>query len=940
MTIRVKIIITIVLTSVVIVFFGLFTGFTYSQTNLDNTISSNLETVADIADNYVTAEIDLLKNDAAEVARNVASKPDDKQREQALVGQIASVRENNFCFISLSVYDRSGQLKYASGITTPPENILSVADVQKAYTGEAVLSTTVPDDKQKLVIYVCVPLGNDILAAAIPGNYFSELLKSYVIWQSGHIFIDDAEGTIIANPREDWVFERYNFIKMSEDDPSYEDVAATVKRAIQGESGVAEFSINGVPRYCAFKPITGSKVGWVLGVIAPASESPARDQSRSLMLVGLICLVLSVIAAFISGRFIEKPYNEIKQLREEAQHESAAKTNFLANMSHEMRTPLNAVIGLSELMIGDDTLDEAHKESTEKIHAAGLTLLGIVNDILDMSKVESGQFELIADEYDTPSLINDTVTLNIMRIESKPVEFRLHVDENLPCRLFGDELRVKQIFNNILSNAFKYTREGVVDWTIGFDIETSAEGEKKFFLVSEVKDTGIGIKEEDQSRIFGEYNQVNTKANRKIEGTGLGLTITKKMLERMGGSITFESTYRVGSTFIIRIPQQMVQSAPIGREVVERLAHFVYSDAKGRHGDKLMRVKMPYARVLVVDDVPTNLDVARGILKPYDMQVDCVLSGQAAIDLIKRANPKYDAILMDHMMPGMDGVEAVQHIRNDIDSDYARNVPILALTANAIKGNEELFLTNGFQAFLTKPIDLTAMDAALRKWVRNRNKEAEMKAGEEADVNEEISSGLQTIPAVFPIISGLDMHAGLELFSGDEEMYIEVLKSFAETTPDLLNSVRSFDEAETDNYAIIVHGIKSSSRSIGAIYLSQQAEDLEKAAKAHELYYIERNHDAFIADADALVNALQDALKDMMAANPKPTRDKADTDTLRALLEASKAFDVDGVDDIMVELNKYKYEDPAAEGLVEWLKDQVKNSGFKNIAEELSSILG
>jgi signal transduction histidine kinase/CheY-like chemotaxis protein len=873
MTIRIRVILIIVLTSMVIVAFGIFTGFAYTQDNLEKTIQSDLMTVADITDNYVTAEINLLKSNAADAAQKVAAAPDDSLRETVLKEQVRIAAAGNSDFISMSVYDKSGLLKYASGTTSPPRNILDAADVQKAYEGEAVLSTTVPDAEQGIVIFVCVPMGGEVFAAVIPGDYFSKLLEPYVIWKSGHIFIDDSEGTIIANPRPEWVAERFNFIDIAKTDDSFESVAKVVKKAISGKTGFAEFSIDDIPRYCAYKPITGSKVGWILGVVAPVSESPVRDSTSSLLMVALICFVLSIVAALISGRILERPYEEIKRLREEADSANEAKTNFLANMSHEMRTPLNAVVGLSELMLGEDEVKGELLENTEKVHVAGLTLLNLVNDILDMSKVEAGQLDIEPVEYDLPSLINDTVTLNIIRIESKPVEFRLHVDDHLPSRLLGDEMRVKQVVSNVLSNAFKYTREGTVDWTIGFEYEQNERGEKQFVLVSEFKDTGIGIKEEDQEKIFGEYSQVNTRANRKIEGTGLGLAITKRIVEKMGGSIQLESTYRIGSIFTIRIPQSVISEVPIGSEVTDRLQAFRYNDKRQRRGDKLVRVKMPYAKVLVVDDVRTNLDVARGILKPYDMQVDGVMSGEEAIDLVRKGEPVYDAIFMDHMMPGMDGVETVQHIRADIGSEYAKTVPILALTANAIKGNENFFLANGFQAFLTKPIDLSAMDAALRQWVRDRSKEEAGKAdGEPAKADNAPApgnaSGSDNAPAadnapgspVMPVIPGLDMAKGLETFSGDEEIYFGVLRTYAETTPDLLKIARSVDETGLDDYAVAVHGVKSSSRSIGANNLGNLAEALEKAAKAHELYYVTEKNPAFIAEADTLITALKSAL--------------------------------------------------------------------------------
>jgi CheY-like chemotaxis protein len=354
------------------------------------------------------------------------------------------------------------------------------------------------------------------------------------------------------------------------------------------------------------------------------------------------------------------------QAQEEAVAGTEAKSNFLANMSHEMRTPLNAIIGFSELELGKENDEEKEKtekqENLEKIYTSGVTLLGIINDILDISKISSGHYELIPVVYDIPSLINDTIVLNIIRIGSKPISFVLDVDENIPSRLLGDELKIKQILNNLLSNAFKYTKEGSVTLKIRCKPETtqplnSLNPDDPVILELNVTDTGIGIHPDDLNKIFSDYTQVDVQKNRHIEGTGLGLAITKQLIELMGGSIKVESDYGKGSTFNVWIKQGYVNDVIIGSVVAENLKNFKYSMSRQVRNKNLARAWIPYANVLVVDDVSTNLDVARGMLKPYGMVVDCVKSGQEAIDLIKSQNIIYNAIFMDHMMPEMDGIE-------------------------------------------------------------------------------------------------------------------------------------------------------------------------------------------------------------------------------------------------------------------------------------------
>ena len=410
-----------------------------------------------------------------------------------------------------------------------------------------------------------------------------------------------------------------------------------------------------------------------------------------------------------------------KELRiavENAEKANQAKSIFLSNMSHEMRTPMNVVVGLTDLMLEEDDPTINLKNNLKKISTAGNTLLGLINDVLDISKIEAGKFELTSVQYEIPSLLNDIITLNMIRIESKPLAFRLDINENLPCILCGDDLRIKQIINNLLSNAFKYTQKGTV--TLGINCER--EGADDVRMSVWVSDTGIGIREEDLKKLFTDYSQVDVLANRQIEGTGLGLSITKMLVNQMDGEIFVESKYGEGSTFRFHIIQKFVSDRAIGAETTENLRNFRYAEDKRKAAKNLVRPDLSYASVLVVDDMPNNLDVASALLGKYKMRVDCVSSGQEAIDRIIDGEPVYDAIFMDHMMPVMDGVEATMKIRA-IGTKYAMTIPIIALTANAIAGNEQMFLSNDFQAFLAKPINVLSLDSIVQRWVRDKSRE-------------------------------------------------------------------------------------------------------------------------------------------------------------------------------------------------------------------------
>jgi PAS domain S-box-containing protein len=398
---------------------------------------------------------------------------------------------------------------------------------------------------------------------------------------------------------------------------------------------------------------------------------------------------------------------------EEAKSASEAKSRFIANMSHEMRTPMNVIVGITDLMLEDNAAPEI-KNNLRKVNTAANTLLGLINDVLDISKIEAGKLELMPVQYDVPSLLNDIININMIRIGDKPIAFRLDIDDKLPCTLYGDDLRVRQIANNLLSNAFKYTRSGTV--TLGMSCKRG-DGEDVWMTVY-VNDTGIGIREEDQKRLFSDYNQVDTRTNRQVEGTGLGLSITKKLVELMDGDISVKSEYGVGTTFSLHVRQGFVNDKIIGPETAVNLRSFNYMDNRKQTYEKFTRSNLSNAHVLVVDDIDINLEVVSAMLSKYKMRVDCVLSGQDAIERVKLGEPAYNAIFMDHMMPGMDGMEATAKIRA-IGTEYAKKVPIIALTANAIAGNEQMFLENGFQAFIPKPINAVNLDTVINKWIHD-----------------------------------------------------------------------------------------------------------------------------------------------------------------------------------------------------------------------------
>jgi len=621
-----------------------------------------------------------------------------------------------------------------------------------------------------------------------------------------------------------------------------------------------------------------------------------------------------------------------KEMEDAAQSASRAKSNFLANMSHEMRTPLTAVLGLTELTLEVAHLDDETHSNLIKVYRSGETILNLVNDILDISKIEADKLELNPHKYDLPSLLNDTITQSALYSEEKPIELVLNIDEELPNYLFGDELRIRQILNNLLSNAFKFTKEGTVELGIQCEREDSV-----IWLTAWVSDTGSGIKPEDMDKLFTLYSKMeeengrNTQ-NRRTEGTGLGLSISKKVAEMMEGFITAESEYGKGSKFTVKLKQQFVSDEVIGKDVVESLKKFDYS-MKRFENAKMSRVNLSYAKVLIVDDNSTNLDVAKGLMGLYGMEVDCVTGGQIAIDVIKDEKIKYDAIFMDHMMPEIDGVEATRVIRNEIGTAYAKEIPIIALTANAIVGNEEMFLSKGFQAFIAKTIDLSRLDVVLRQWVRDKEKEALLP---DKIINIE-AKRLQERRILREDIPGLDMDRGIAHFGFSEDAYYKMLQSYAKNTRSLLYIIQNVDRDNLESYGVTVHGIKGSSRGIFAKKAGDEAEALENAVAAGNYDFVRANNGKFLVLLETLLSDIEGALI-RSGIEKKPVKNKPDHAMLVKLLDACNEFDIDEIDNVMDEINAFDYKED--DGLVVKLRESLGQGKYKQVKDILTELTG
>ena len=541
-----------------------------------------------------------------------------------------------------------------------------------------------------------------------------------------------------------------------------------------------------------------------------------------------------------------------KNMLEEVVRANEAKSQFLANMSHEIRTPINGILGMDSVLL-KECHDENLREYAKNIQSAGQSLLSIINDILDISKIESGKMEILTIRYQLFSVLNDCYNLTKIKLQNKPVSFIMQINEKLPSWLYGDEVRIRQIINNFLSNAVKYTKEGNITFELDFEEKT----DEQILLVITVRDTGIGIKEEDLGKLFESFTRIEEKRNRNIEGTGLGLNLTKNLVNLMGGEVFAESTYGKGSCFTAKIPQKIADAKPMGDFGKRYQQYLSTSD------DDKLSFLAPDARILVVDDVTMNLKVVEGLLKATKIQIDTAVSGSECLECVKTT--PYQMIFLDHMMPEMDGLETLEHMKNLADNPNAQT-PVIMLTANAIVGAKEEYIEAGFTDYLTKPIRETELLEMILKYLPEElvcenggqgiEKSQDAQDMEQPEAGGEGAEPLQRLEQ----LEGLDVKTGLIYCMNEEDFYIEMLQEFLQA--DKASQLKHFlAEEDWDNYRTTVHALKSTSLTIGAAHLSGEAKALETAAKEGNMDYIRSHHDGVMDEYKELTDHLKEILE-------------------------------------------------------------------------------
>ncbi len=681
-----------------------------------------------------------------------------------------------------------------------------------------------------VIISICKALSNknDVLGLDLTLSGVQETVEDIQISGNGYGFILNYDGTVIAHKDSSEKGKNYS------EDPDRKELYEAM---MSTEKGNFEMVIDGKKCTVFVDEVLNQ---WHLAIVV--EKSALLKSTWSVLTVSVLVglLVFALISVFyiigyrherkVNKRMEEMNANEQKREYEAkllmlekkaADTANKAKSDFLADMSHEIRTPINAVLGMNEMILRESK-DDQILEYSSNIKSAGNTLLSIINNILDFSKIEDGKMTLVPVEFDVAELINNLVNTISERARLKGLEFIVEVDETIPSKLCGDDVRISQIVMNLLTNAVKYTESGSVTLRVMNNGTVGGDANLRF----EVADTGIGIKDEDLSKLFESFKRIDEKRNRHIEGTGLGISIVCKLLAMMDSKLDVESKYAIGSTFGFDLRLRIVDQEPLGR----------YDGRKktvSGHGEEV-HLHAPDARVLVTDDNAMNLKVAENFMKIFGIKPVTCSSGKETIELMKK--DKFDIVFLDHMMPQMDGIETLKVLK---DEDLLNGATVIALTANAVVGAEGQYLSAGFDGYLSKPITIQDLEKTLRKYLPQGSVEDR---AQDAEEEKPASVSLDKVRSL-----GLNVDAGLMYTCSDEDFYLELLTDYARSADDKCSELSSYlEKGDLKNYEILVHSLKSASKTVGADELSDRAKALEEASRDQNTDFVNANHESFV----------------------------------------------------------------------------------------------
>ncbi|MDR1021256.1 MAG: response regulator [Synergistaceae bacterium] len=673
-------------------------------------------------------------------------------------------------------------------------------------------------------------------------------IKAYKVADTGYGMLTDDSFGVLTHPKGEYVGRHIREV------PGY----AGVYEKMEGMEGgvLVERLYDGEAEQIGFFSLLEN--GWCLGIIAPV-QYYYSEVKRMIPVIALLSATFALILCCILIRMSEA--------RIRSEEESRSKSTFLARMSHEIRTPMNAIVGMSELAQREYGSGQA-LEYIASIRHAGSDLLSIINDILDFSKVESGRFQITPYSYETASMLNDVLAITGVRAREKSLDMITEIDPDIPCKLIGDEVRVRQVLLNLLSNAVKYTNKGGV----AFFAKSECAGRDEVTLTFTVEDSGIGIKPEHMGDLFGDFVRLNSKGTKHVEGTGLGLSISRSLCLSMGGDITVESEYGKGSAFTATVRQSVADWAP---------ASFTGKGISGKEPTG-PPFTAPGFRALIVDDIRTNLAVAKGFLSPFKMDITTCTSGREAIEAAR--GRAFGMVFIDHMMPEMDGIETARAIR---ELRGYGNVPLIALTANAMTGMREMFLSKGFDDYLSKPMEAPKLNEVMERWVPH---------GVRAAIPDDAPDAAQE--AVTIKIEGIDTQLGLKRLRGSTKDYLEALVIYRRDAEAALSVMKDMSANDIAGFTIQAHALKSASANVGATALSEEAAILEEAGKRLDSQAIRDGIDAFIERLASVASGIRRALEAKGAADARAgnTGSALPPCGLQELLDAISSRDIGAID--------------------------------------------